>query len=183
MIQLTQLYKTGKNVFTIDEIGQITQTRNRESLHNSLRYLARVGKIHRIRRGIYSLDKEYSELELAQRLVIPSYVSLYTALGIHGINFQYHRDITSIALYNKTMNVDDRTYKYHRIKPEIFYLPDGIEKREYYNMASPERAVVDTLYFFPEHYFDNIAAFNHKKAIIIAEKFKLDYLVQRIEML
>ena len=55
-----------------------------------IKYYLRKGKLNRIYRGIYSLNKKYSQLELAQKLQPLSYVSLHTALSIHGINFQYY---------------------------------------------------------------------------------------------
>ncbi len=114
------------------------------------------GQLIRLRKGVYALTKEYDSLELAQKLITPSYISLDTALQKHGVIFQATDIITSLAKYSRTLSVDGRDYEYSAVKEEILVNPLGIRKEEYYFIASPERAIADWLYLRGETYFDNL---------------------------
>jgi len=46
---------------------------------------------------------------------------------------------------------------YRKLKPEILFNPDGVEKGEGYFIASKKRAISDMLYFNPRYYLDNNA--------------------------
>ena len=57
---------------------------------------------------------------------------------------------------------------YKTIKPEISLDPTGINYRQGYAIASPERALCDRLYLTPNHYFDNLRSIDWEKLEEIA---------------
>lgn len=74
----------------------------------------------------------------------PSYVSLYTALSRHGLITQIPRSVYVVSLgRTKVVRTPVGDYSVHRLPPELF---GGYLEREGERMATPEKAVFDTLY-------------------------------------
>jgi len=73
------------------------------------------------------LDKNYNKFELANKILKPSYISLQSALGFHGINFQYEDTIFVIA--NKTYDtiIDNNKICFRFFKKDLRENLDGIE--------------------------------------------------------
>ena len=115
-----------------------------------IRYYLSDGVLTRVFKGVYALFPDWSEFELAQKLVQPSYISFQTALAHYGLVFQYDGQVHSAALISKKISVGEQLFSYHKLKTEIFYKQLGmrIDEKGHY-IASPERAVCDTLYLHP----------------------------------
>ena len=116
-----------------------------------------------IRRGIYSKDKDYNKYELATKIYTPSYVSLETALGASGVTFQLYGQIFVVSYTTKEIECDGQKYSYKKIKDIILTNQIGIESRENYSIASPERAFLDVIYLNKDYHFDNLSALNWEK--------------------
>jgi predicted transcriptional regulator of viral defense system len=143
--KIEQLYKTGRSVFTIDDLRVIWQEESPDHLKAQASYYVKKKKIQRLRRGTYALDP-YNPLELANKLIVPSYVSLETALLKQGIIFQPADGIMSVARYNKKIVVAGIVFRYIKLPEEVLMNPVGLRKNDGVLMAGPERAVADCLY-------------------------------------
>ncbi len=149
-----------QTIFTITEILQITGVNDTSILNSSLGYAINKGYIYRITRGIYSLKKEYSKEELANKLRKPSYISLYTVLQKSGVVFQPYTSIYAITNRSEDIEVDGQKYIYRKIKDDILLNNLGIENINGVMTAMNERAICDKLYLDGEEYFDNIRDIN-----------------------
>jgi Predicted transcriptional regulator len=104
------------------------------------------GSVLRIAPGRWSMARQPSPYLVASWLTdpYPSYVSLYTALSRRGLITQIPRTIYVVSLADtKTLKTPVGTYSVHRLPPELF---GGYEERDGERMATPEKAVFDTLY-------------------------------------
>ena len=111
------------------------------------------GKIIMLASGFYVLpDKTTDETDLfaiAGRMYTPSFVSLESALSFHGLIPETVLTVTSVCT-RKTRRISSPlcTFIYRSIKPQYFFGYEAKTGRNHrYLMASPERAVVDLLYF------------------------------------
>ena len=91
-------------------------------------------------------DSNPSQFEIANFLYRPSYVSLESALSFYGVLAQFVYSITSVST-KKTQKfiVSDKEYVYSRIKKDFYW---GYEKKDDFLIALPEKALLDSLYFF-----------------------------------
>ena len=114
---------------------------------------SRSGKIIIVAPGYYVLPDETAEetdlFAIAGRLYTPSFVSLESALSFYGLIPETVLSVTSVCT-RKTRRINSPlcTFIYRSIQPEYFF---GYEaktgRKQRFLMASPERAVVDMLYF------------------------------------
>lgn len=104
------------------------------------------GSVLRIAPGRWSVVGRPNPYVVASWLTdpYPSYVSLYTALSRRGLIRQIPRTIYVVSLANtRTVRTPIGTYSVHRLPPELF---GGYEERDGERMATPEKAIFDTLY-------------------------------------
>lgn len=140
------LLKSKKSVWSTDDLRMLWRFKNQNTFQVQLKYYIDTDQIIRLSKGVYSLDGNYNSLELAQKLQTPSYISLETALRTHGIIQQYSEEITCIGTYPRSYTIDTVLYQYHQMDRALLSCPVGIEKTAIYNIATPERALVDSLY-------------------------------------
>lgn len=153
----SSLYLSKQTVFTASEIGLLWQESNRINLKSKINYYCRTGVLISLRRGIYTLSgRSYDRFELANRIFVPSYVSLETVLVAAGAIFQHDETVFSVSYQTREVTVDDQKYSYRRIDPKIVSNPAGIESRQGYSIATPERAFLDSLYLYGQPYFDRL---------------------------
>jgi predicted transcriptional regulator of viral defense system len=111
--------------------------------------LANAGLLSRIRSGVWlvgsaSIDR-YAIVE-ALTAPLPSYVSLQTALYLHGMIEQVPTVVYAVTL-GETERVETSiaVYSFHHIAPELF---DGFDVRpDSTKIATPEKALFDMAYF------------------------------------
>lgn len=110
----------------------------------------RSGLFVKLKNGLYALSNPFpSEEEIANRLYQPSYISFETVLAKHGIIPEsVYPVISATTKPSRQFEVEGKQYIYHTIKKEAYtgYHPQKIGNRLVL-IASPEKAVVDTLYF------------------------------------
>ncbi|CAG0963460.1 hypothetical protein ANRL3_01035 [Anaerolineae bacterium] len=120
----------------------------------SLRFLltraVKRGDALKFRRGLYGLAAyPPSELEIANQLYRPSYISFTFALSYYHIIPETVYAITSATTRTTaTFSVLEKQFVYHRIKRAAFtgYIAEKVNNRTIW-IAEPEKALVDTLYF------------------------------------
>jgi predicted transcriptional regulator of viral defense system len=83
---------------------------------------------------------------LANFIVSPSYISFATALSYYGLTTQVQQNFfESVSLYRtKITEIDGNIFKYSKIKEEFYF---GFVKKDNFFIATPEKALVDSLYF------------------------------------
>lgn len=146
---LSHLNKMGKPVFTTGDaalhLGMTLSAASR-----ALGRLASAGLLLPVRRGLWSLEAQIDPLRLPEHLTapFPAYVSLQTALQLHGMISQVPR-IIYVASLASTRRIKTRIadYSVHRLAPGFYggfvTTPGGVR------LASPEKALLDTLYLAP----------------------------------
>jgi len=118
------------------------------------------GLITRLTRGVYlntRLKGEPSLEEAACFVRTPSYISAEWALHLHGVIIQAPSVCTVLTLSTAvgvTRNLVWRgvTIEYSHISDRLYF---GFEPREGYNLALPEKALLDCIYFRNRAPFDD----------------------------
>lgn len=114
------------------------------------------GKLHQFRRGLYALAPPYAKTEahpflVANRLVLPSYVSLQSALRYHTLIPEHVPTTTSVTTSRPNQyDTDIGSFMYRRISHQYFWGYDTIEfeERDAF-VAKPEKALLDLVYLEP----------------------------------
>lgn len=177
---LNQLYQTQKTVFRVGELAQLFPDRDQQSLLSSLAYYVDRQKLRRPRRGIYA-KLEFNPQELANKIYVPSYISLQTALLEHGLIFQFSSVISSASYLSRELEVEGRKLAYHKFQPEILASPAGIIKQNQINLASAERAFLDTIYLWGEFHFDNLRPLDWEKVGKLMPLYGQKVMVERVK--
>ncbi|HXY41899.1 MAG TPA: hypothetical protein VEQ10_19645 [Vicinamibacteria bacterium] len=146
---LAGLRRLGKPVFTTAD-ASLSLGLRRPAATRALSRLARAGLVAALRRGLWSLETDIDPLRLPEALTSPhpSYLSLQTALHLHGMITQVPQ-VIFVASLAPTRTVATRVgvFSIHRLGPSFFggfeTTPDGIR------LATAEKALLDTLYLAP----------------------------------
>lgn len=133
------------DVFTIQEFCRVTNIDPNTASVKLSRY-KKAGYLESPKKGIYYFsDESINKYKIANKVYFPSYVSLDTILSQEGIIPEIVYTITSVTTKATREYVDSNTtYKYFKIKRQAYtgYFFDG----NVY-LATPEKALVDYLYF------------------------------------
>jgi hypothetical protein len=175
------VYKDRRTVFRLNDISLLTGETNFQSLNKKLNYYVRTGKLMNPRKGIYA-KPNYNPEELACIIYTPSYISLEYVLQRSGIIFQYDSRITAISYLSRSIEVNDRTFRFRKIKGEILVNTSGINRQEdRINIASAERAFLDLMYLSPEYYFDNLNPLNKQIVFKLLSIYQSKSLTERVK--
>ena len=164
---LEVLLRSPKTVFSINDATLLWSEERERIVAVRLNKYARVGKLIRLRRGIYAKDKNYDRLELATRIYAPSYISFETVLIREGINFQYYETIFVASYVTREINVGGQRISYIRMKDYVLSNTIGVEQNGNVAMAAKERAFLDRIYISKDYYFDNLDGLNWDKVFEI----------------
>jgi len=108
--------------------------------------LETAGLIAKLGHGLWSIDPRPDSLVVASWISMPqpSYVSLYSALRIHGLIQQMPRTIFVVtSARTRTARLSTGVYSLHQVDPHVF---GGFSERDGRRIATAEKAVFDTLY-------------------------------------
>lgn len=170
-IYLTIL-QSPRTVFNIPSLMALSGNYDRASLVKSLYYYRKKGLLISPRSGLYA-KPGYNPLELAGSIFSNSYVSLQTVLAQAGVVFQYSDRITLVCELSRELIVDGKTFLYRRIKPELWGAMNGILQKPGYFIATPERALLDTMYLYPDiRYFDNPSKLDFERIAELSTEYK-----------
>lgn len=180
---LEVILKSSRSVFNIQSLRMLTECGNSQKLTQSLHYYVTEGKIRNPRRGIYT-KSTYDEQEMACSIFRPAYISLEYVLQRAGVVFQYDDAITCVSYLNRTVNIDDKTYQFRIINPELWIGMEGIEQHDNILIATPERAFLDMVYLSAGNcYFDNLHPLNKTKVKQLLPLYQSKVLTERINEL
>ncbi|PJA55748.1 hypothetical protein CO165_01940, partial [Candidatus Roizmanbacteria bacterium CG_4_9_14_3_um_filter_33_18] len=109
------LNKLPQTVFTTREIALILGETNADLVKSKINYYVKKGEIFSIRRGIYTKNIKFNELELSTKMYTPSYVSFQTILAKHGVVFQYDSRVHLGSYLTREVRVADIKILYKKI--------------------------------------------------------------------
>ena len=118
----------------------------------------RKGYLVRLRQDWYAFADllrvpEFSRY-VAQKIYAPSYISLHSALAYYGIIPETVTQITCITS-NRTARYANAfgEFSYQTVKPQLFfgYEPIVLAQGYSYQLAMPEKALLDLLYLYPQY--------------------------------
>lgn len=125
-----------------------------------LRSMEEAGLVLRLRRGLWTLDRDVDPFVVAPHLTAPypAYVSFWSALAHHDMIEQIPRRVF-VASPDRSRKIATTigSYSIHHLLPEIFDGFEGSQAQGY--LAIPEKAFFDTVYiraargaqtYFPE---------------------------------
>ncbi|MDP2837879.1 MAG: hypothetical protein Q8O53_01200 [Candidatus Moranbacteria bacterium] len=155
--------RSKKTVFTFKDLVLLWGASDVNFVKKKIYRYVKAGRMNAVRRGVYSKDKHYDRYELATKIYTPAYIGMETTLGAAGITFQLYSQIFVTASVTKDIECDGQKYSYKKIKDTILTNQLGIESREQYSIASPERAFLDVIYLNQDYHFDNLSSLNWEK--------------------
>jgi predicted transcriptional regulator of viral defense system len=176
-----KLYQSKKTVLTNKDLALIWQETNPDNLKSKIAYYVKQGVLTRLTRGIFAKDKKYNPKELATSIYTPSYISFETVLREAGVIFQHYDTIFVAGPWPKTMTIDTTSITFRKLKDTVLYSSSGVDNKENYSIASPERAFLDTIYLFPEYHFDNLRSINWEKCFELVKIYENQQLTKRLK--
>jgi hypothetical protein len=150
------LLRSSKTVFSTKDAALLWGEERENIVSGRLNKYVKAGKLVRVRRGLYTKDKNYDRFELATRIYTPAYISFETVLTRAGVNFQYYGNIFVASYVNREITVAGQTITFVRMKNYVLSNTAGIEHKEGYDMATKERAFLDRIYVSKDYHFDNL---------------------------
>ena len=177
---LEVILNSSRSVFNIQSLRIMTECKNSQKLTQSLHYYVKEGKICNPRRGIYT-KATYNEQEMACSLFRPAYISLEYVLQRAGVVFQYDDAITCVSYLNRIVEIDDKTYQFRIINPELWIGMEGIRQDDNILIATPERAFLDMVYLSEGNcYFDNLHPLKKTKVKQLLPLYQSKVLTERV---
>jgi hypothetical protein len=103
-----------------------------------------------MKRDLYVLTEKWRHLQAADfyraanRMQVPSYVSLTTALSFHRATTQVQQAwLESIAVKQNLYDVQGTAFRYFKVKKSLYF---GFVRQDGFFMATPEKALWDAVY-------------------------------------
>lgn len=159
---ISTILRSKKTVFSFKDIALLWGDSG-NAARVRVNYYLNKGSLCRIHQGFYAKDKNYDKDELATKIYTPSYISFETVLGRNGVTFQYYGQIFVASYLTREIIADKQTYSYRKIKDSVLTNSAGIEHKENYAIATPERAFLDVIYLNKDYYFDNLLGIDWDK--------------------
>jgi predicted transcriptional regulator of viral defense system len=187
-------------VFTTRQIAALREG-SLSATSQALAGMAKRGLVKKVTRGLWCIpdDPRFSPYALVPWLSggHRAYVSMISALHLHGLIEQIPQIVFAATTgHTRVRKTTLGSYSYHRIHPDFFAGFDWYGGRQDFLVATPEKALVDSLYlssrkgkrfrFFPE--IDLGGRFNFKRAYEWAELIEHDpwtreYVFRKLEVL
>jgi predicted transcriptional regulator of viral defense system len=147
---LAHLRGLGKRVVTTNDVTLALGV-ERSAATQTLKRLAAVGLLKKIRHGLWAVDPALDPLLLPEYLTapLPSYVSFQSALYLRGMVSQVPEVIYVASLaQTRTVRTSRGVFSIHRLAPTFFGGFETLEESGV-RLATSEKAIVDTLYLGP----------------------------------
>jgi predicted transcriptional regulator of viral defense system len=177
-------------VFSTGDLKLILRSDFNRAFLNNLKNWEKKGYLVKLRKSLFVpayLKYAVDPMFLASRMYESSYVSLETALGYYGIIPEAVFTITSISTQKTKEFINDfGKFTFQKIKKEAFGGYETIFQKEFsisYNLALPEKALVDFFYLnrnildgsrkqFEGYRFSEEFRYNKKRLIKFSDYFK-----------
>jgi predicted transcriptional regulator of viral defense system len=145
-VLVKQIYQSKLEVFTTKTLRDMLGSKvSQSAFFSMLTRLTSRNILRKLERDKYMLaGGRAHDFSIANFLYEPSYVSLEAALNFHGVLSQFPYEVASMTTRKPvTKTVDEKTYRYARIKKTLFW---GYEFIQGFLIAQPEKALLDLLY-------------------------------------
>lgn len=176
---LLKLHKSWKTVFSTDDLASFFWMEYSKIKHK-ISYYSKTWDLIRIYHGIYVLNKNYNPLELANKILRPSYVSLDTILRQEGIIFQYSEEIKVISYKTMKLEINNHIIDFHFLKEGVRNSSEWIIHTGNISIATKERAFLDSIYLYKDIHFDNLRPLDWKKCFKLVEIYNSPILKKRL---
>jgi predicted transcriptional regulator of viral defense system len=142
---LKRLREINKPFYTTADLEKITGL-ERSSLYVALERWVSGGIIERAAQGIYVPTGGVVSTEtVASQIYIPNYLSFESALSQHGVlNLVPHALTFATTRKTRSYVIQKRVVEFKQIDRRLFF---GYEMRNGVNIATPEKAFLDQMYF------------------------------------
>ena len=178
---IAKLYQSSKSVLTSRDLALVWEETSTANLKSKIAYYVKAGALIRLTRGVFARDADYDPQELATSLYLPSYVSFETVLREAGMIFQHYDTIFVAGPWTKDVTVGGHSIRFRKLKDSVLFNATGVVRKNAYAVATPERAFLDTIYLFPEYFFDSLAALDWEKCLAIAPVYGNLKLIDRLK--
>lgn len=172
------LLRSPRTVFTSHDIALLWGDTGSNTTRVRLNYYIANGNLIRVRRGIYVKDNNYDRLELASRIMTPSYVGFETVLAREGVVFQFYGQIFAASYQTREILCDKQIYEYRKIKDIVLTNPAGLNQES--PIATLERALLDIIYLNPQYHFDNLSPINWDKIQALVPIYRNNKMTARV---
>lgn len=177
---IAKLYKSNKTILTTKDLALVWEENDQVKLKDKISYYVRRGALIRLTRGVFAKNKDFNPRELATSIYIPSYISFETVLREAGVIFQHYEAIFVATKWAKAMTIEKNIITCRKLKDLVLFNSSGIESKDNYSIATPERAFLDMIYLFPNYYFDNLKGINWEKCEEIVKIYNNKQLIKRL---
>jgi len=142
--------KIKKDTFSLDDIKNILKIKRTSAKVFVSRYVKN-GYIVRLKRNLFILKEKWENLDITQKyqianiIVVPSYISFTTALSYYGYTTQIQQNyFESTSIYRtKLVEIENNVFKYSKLNKKFYF---GFVKKDNFFIALPEKALIDSLY-------------------------------------
>ncbi len=178
---LAVILRSPKTVFSSKDISLLWSEASTAATRVRLNYFVKKGDLYRIRKGLYAKDENYNKLELATRILIPSYVSFETVLAKEGLIFQYYEPVFIASYATRQITINQQVYSFRKIKNTVLMNSEGIEHVNETSIAKRERAFLDMIYINANYHFDNIRSINWDMVFEILPIYKNQKMAKNVK--
>ena len=166
--RIALLATKGELIFHIDDLANLWNIQNPNTLRVTLRRYTQNGLLHRIYRGFYSiipLNELNPVLMGAKALHKFCYLSTESVLFNAGYLSQNMSVYTFISEKSIKFQIDKYNFISRQLKDEYLYQSEGIYRKNGVNWATNERAIADLIYFNANAHFDKPVDWKKIKAM------------------
>lgn len=180
---LSVILRSNKTVFTTKDIALLWHEPNSAAARVRLHYFVKKGDLYHIRHGLYAKNENYNKLELATRILTPSYVSFETVLVKEGLIFQYYAPVFVASYAKREITIDNQIYSFRKMKDSLLTDSTGISHSYETSIATPERAFLDILYVNASFHFDNLRSLDWERVFEILPVFDNKRMEKKVDNL
>ncbi|MBR2166720.1 MAG: hypothetical protein IJ920_00030 [Paludibacteraceae bacterium] len=174
------IWKNARTVFTTNQLALLLGETNTTLVAKRMYYFVHSGQLLSLQRGVYA-KPGYNPEELACVLQVPCYLSLEYVLQKAGIVFQYDSTLTAVSFRNRLLEVGGHAIQYRQMRGELLADMRGIRNIGNINIATPERAFLDTLYLNAQYHFDNLHSLDRNVVQDLLPLYQSERMTERVK--
>lgn len=143
---ISKLRETNIKVLSLSDLKKLFNISKDNTAYKTASKLVKNRLLIRLGKGCYaSVFNLPEEFEIGNYLYSPSYISLETALNYYGILSQFPYVVASVTTRKtKKIRVNNKEYEYAHLNQDLFW---GYKKQDGFLIATPEKALIDLIYF------------------------------------
>ena len=141
-------------IFTFEDVFKYFPKEKKVTIKSQLSRWAKRGYLKKIKRELFILAETEinDEFSLTPFIYSPSYISLETALNSYGVIPDIPFAITGVTTKKtKTFKTPFGRFSFRHMTPKLFFGFKNVGKKPFvYQIAYPEKALLDYLYLYPD---------------------------------